>query len=244
MPQTFLPGNKLRLWGNAIRVSQITDDFTLNRMAETHDVTTHEHNGHRAYIAGLRGGGSERAGISDASTARLDEIIAGTLGSTTLTTWTAAIEGDAIGKVAHLWQGAEKQTNISSPANGRIGYSGGDDANGPTLLGRVLRQGTAPVTSTGASTPVVQTASALGGVAHFHLTDALASFGTITAKVQHSSLGVAWSDIATFTSTANGSKHAETTALAVKARVRAIVTALTGSSGHPFLVVAFARKHA
>lgn len=241
---SFLPGNKMRAWANSYRISKITDSFEVERMADTIDVTNHETQGSRAFIASLRSGGAKWGGIFDASTEQADELIARQLGSTTPTVWTIAFEGDGVGKIAHLYSGREKMMSISAPVAGRVGVQGETDAIDTVLTGSMLRQGTAPTASTGASAAVNNgAATAFGGVAHFHVTDTPAALGSITAKVQHSSAGVSWADIATFTSTAIGSLSFTTTALAVKAQTRAIVTALTGSTA-VYLAVGFARKTA
>lgn len=241
MSQTFLAGSKLRLWRNSYRLSKITDTFDLKRMCDTYDVTTHETDGNRAFISGLRSGGSDKGGIYDASTDAGDERVASQLGSTSISIYTAAIEGDAVGKIAHVWQAREKQVNISSPANGRIGWQGGDDASDHVLSGRMLRQGTAPTASTGASAAVDNAAATThGGVGHFHLTD-LVALGSITVKIQHSSAASVWADLLTWTTTSTGASHQSTTGTAIKRYTRSIVTALSGSTYVP-LAVAFARN--
>ena len=243
MPYTFLAGRKLRMWGNSYRFSKISDTMQLNRMADTIDVTVHE-NDDRAFISSLRTGGAQWGGIMDASSQHADEIIAGQLGTTAPNVWTVAMEGDGVGKLAHLYRTREKQVNINAPANGRIGVSMQEDAVDHILNGNMLIQGTASFTTTGARASVDNAAaSALGGVGHFHCTDTLAALTSVTAKIQHSSAGASWADLLTFTTTSTGFSHQETTGLAVKRFTRGVITAVGG--GTPvFMAVAFARKTA
>ena len=235
----FNAGRRLRLYGNAYRFSQLTDTYDLNRMADAIDVTVHENND-RNFVASLRSGGAQWGGIHDGSTARADEIIASQLGSTAVNVWTACLEGDAVGSIAHLYRAREKQLNVSSPAAGRVGVTGQHDATDHIMNGRVQIQGTILTATTGAKASVDNgAASTLGGVGHFHLTDLGAS---ITVKVQHSSAGSAWADLLTFTSTGAHYAHLETTGLAIKRFTRGICTAVSGSTAR--IAVAFARKTA
>lgn len=234
----------MRMWGNSYRLSRLTDTYDMQRMADTIDVTTHESSGDKQFISSLRGGGATIGGIFDGSSAHAQEAIASAMQSTTPNVYTIAFEGDTVGKIAHLYRAREKQINITSPAAGRIGLSIQHDAVDHILSGRMNIRGTLATASTGASASVDNgAATALGGTAHFHVTDTAAALGSITAKIQHSSAGVSWADLCTFTTTSTGYSSVDTTGLAVKRFTRGIVTALSGAST-VYLAAAFARKTA
>lgn len=241
---SFNAGMRMRMWGNSYRFSRITDNVNVNRMVETYDVTTHESSGDRQFIAGLRTGGADWSGIYDASLTAAQEIVGRQLGSTAPNVWTVTMEGDVVGKHALLYSDRAKEIDISAPAAGRIGVSYKGDAVDHVLTGRVNIRGTVATASTGASASVDNgAATALGGRAHFHVTDTAAALTSVTAKIQHSSAGASWADLLTFTTTSTGYTQVDTTGLAVKRYTRGIVTALSGAST-VYLLAAFARKTA
>ena len=225
---TYNPGKKNRVWMNGLRMSRYIDSLDLQRQADALEVTVLE-NDDKNFIAGLRYDAVTFTGIFDGSSDKPSEQVAKVLGSSSLQVWTQTPEGDAVGKLAQMWQANETQVDIQTPANGRIALNGACMPTKAVKAGKVHIQGTVALTSTGAQTSIDNAvATAAGGRAHFHLTNICTGLTGFTAKIQHSSNNSAWGDLLTFSQTSTGGATS-TASGTIKRYTRGIVTAFTVS---------------
>lgn len=223
------------------------------------DVTTIEGSSNfRAYITGFRGGTFNMSGFMTVSTTAsstksnaVDPNLYSMLGSTDPKVLTFVIGGNSVGANAQLFRGIQNSLEQTSAVGEAVGFAAVfRNSEGPQM-GRVLRaHSTQAFGSTGASSAVdgpTTAGSAGGGVAHLHVTSFTTSASstaadTFTVKVQHSSAGVAWADLASWTVT--GKTVQRTTAAGtIKRYLREARTVAGPSGGGAKYVVAFARNN-
>lgn len=200
----------------------------------------------RAYLANVRDGTFQLGGFFDGSTGAIDRTLVPLLASSTTPTFTYGPEGDTIGRRAYLLAGHVDSYSVTTPAEGAVAIEASVQASNG-WRGGVWLHAHGAETSTGAFTSVADASTAgttSGGVAHLHVTAiSTASTSAATIKVQHSSAGVSWTDLISFTASTDTNVQRSTVAGTVKQEVRGIITAFTGTTSKSVTFgLAFARN--
>lgn len=232
MANTPRHGSKARLLCNNVSMSTMMNDATMTYECEQADVSVWQATEHE-YIPGIRSAEFKGGGLFVGSPTLTQNVVENALGSTTDDIITYGPEGDAIGSAAHLLRSQHTQFEVKSPLSNAVSVSFSAQSNLRAVGGGVWQAPLAARTSTGALAAVTNpTATALGGVGHFHVTAASTLTTGITVKIQHSSNGSVWADLITFTnSTADsGTVQRSTVAGTVKAQTRANCTQFLGGA--------------
>lgn len=242
MAPTFAHGKGSRVLCNKTDMSVILRDGTVKSSVSIAKVTAYQQND-EAYIPGVEDGIATWEGFFDGSTAnRVHDAIQTTLGGTTANVWTYGPQGDTLGNRARLLRDFQTDFDIHTPSKDAVAVTVAGQQSGPVGYG-VWQKALAATASTGASVGVDNAVtSAIGGVAHLHVT---ASSGGVTAfitKVQHSSNNATWADLITFATSTTTSVQRSTVAGTIKRYTREIRTSFTGGGSKSVTsAVAFAR---
>jgi hypothetical protein len=251
MAPTFRHGKNSRLVVSSVDASSLFTEMTIAHSVDAPDVTTFGNND-RNYVAGQRDATISASGLLEGSTAGTGDPFAkfrGALGSTSDLVITAIPGGPGgstvtAGSLCRLGAGTLTSFETAAPAMGVVTASFEAQCDGRLGVGRTLYGPGGAKTSTFAGTSVdsgVAAGTAGGGIAHFHIT-AASTVTSVTIKVQHSSAGASWTDVATFTSTSTGSQRTIYSS-SVKRYTRAAITAFTGGASKSIrYVVAFSRN--
>lgn len=259
MAPTFRPGTGSFFWFGNTDASPIIQTVSNEQSAKALDVTAYG-NSDENYIPGLRGGTYSADGMYDgtvfstaaspvtATTKAVDAIFYRALQASTNPIITFGPDGSTIGRRVRMFRAVQTKYMVQSPANDVVKVAVDGQLSDILDAGVVLHPMTA-VTATGVYTGVNSgyvAGTTLGGVAHLHLTRAT-TITTFRVKVQHSTAGVSWADLISFssstgTTSAVGAQRT-TVAGTVKQYTRATAVALTGgSSKSATFGVAFARR--
>ena len=230
MAPTFPHGKGSRVLFNTRDLSNILNSFEVTRTAAVHDVTcyvtsTGGQTTDNAYLPGLKDGVATLEGLSDGSTAKLDQVLSTALAAATKPVISLGPGGAAVGDPAILAQADMTDFTITSPAKDVVAVTAKVQASMMRVGGWWLATPTAPSTSTGGLTGIIDRtistaagSSTRGGVAHCHIVSATTSTGVV--KVQHSTDGASWSDLISFTISSGRSVQRSTVAGSVKERIR------------------------
>jgi hypothetical protein len=207
MAPTFKHGKDSVVYaGTAARgenLGDILNSFSVDATVDTADATCFGDDD-RNYVPGLRTATVSMNGLADGSTARVDQLIEGVLGSTSRLFIGYGPEGDAVGSRAYLASLIATQHNVEAPVSGIVATAIAGQADGLRSpgVGRFL----APLAARSAGSTFASVddgaASAAGGEAHVYVT-AYSTSGTATAElavtIQDSSNNSVWGTLATLT---------------------------------------------
>jgi hypothetical protein len=237
---TFRHGKSTAVLLNGTDMSQFLNEATTTQTIETAETTTFA-DADKTYIVGLADGTISTSGLFDSSAGASDAVLQGTLAQAD-NTFTVLPEGITAGNPAVLANGQVTSYEVSSPVADVVAISAEVQADGGLLNGIDLT-GTQSVTATG--TVAAQnngSSTANGALFNLHLT-ANTHDGDTTIKVQHSSDGVTYADLVTFTVVATTVTTGEsiTSTGTVNQYLRATHT-LAGSTGGVTYHVSAARR--
>lgn len=252
---TYRHGKGSRIILSSVDASSLLNEMTISHSVDTGEITVFTDTD-KEFIAGHRTGTFSAGGFLDVSTAGTNDpykILRSALGSTApliLTAIPGGPGGSTItpGSLARLGNARPTGFETAAPALGVVTAKFDATIDGRFDVGRTLYGPGAPKTSTFSGTSIdsgVAAGTTGGGVAHFHITAASTITAGVTVKVQHSSLGASWSDIASYTSTSTGSQRVLASTSVIKRYTRATISSMTGGASKSVsIVVAFARRGA
>jgi hypothetical protein len=191
---TFTHGKNAKILANGYDLSAYFSSVSQSGSSETAEVTTLG-NASKAYIPGTKDATFSVEGFYDATAGAVDEVMEDVLGASTV--WTAVMSADAIG--ARGYGALTLGTSIETGAEigGAVSLSAEAQATtGPDAV-TVLHPLGAETTS-GNGTQVDNGASTANGLAAYLHVTAIAGTPSLVVKVQHSSDGSTWVDLATF----------------------------------------------
>jgi len=228
---TFTHGKSAKVFANGYDLSAYFSAASTSGSGETAEVTTFGNNS-KAYIAGLKDATFSVEGYYDATSGANDEVLAGVLGTETV--WTLVFSADAIGARGYGANAIGTSVETGAEIGGAVSVTAeAQSVTGPDpivvlhALGAEVAGGNAAQVDNGAATTT-------GLAAYLHVT-AIGGTPTLTAKVQHSSDGSTWADLATFTAvTAANSAQRVEAAGTVNRYLRALWTISGGSPSVTF----------
>lgn len=249
---SFVHSKSSRVAVGAYNLSSITTEVAHQHTVETAD-TTPLTSSDMTYMAGRVQHTVNLKGVADFAALSGDQgALDGILGSTTRGIVSYLPEGYTVGKQAQLMQGTPTGSNKAAPASDVVRFDASMVAVHSTKSdhgtavkdsnGAVLFYSAAASTSTQAQASVDgAAASAAGYAAHLHVFSGLGG-GNVTLQVQHSSAGVAWSDLTAFTSvSAFQAQRLTSSTAAVKRYVRGAIT-VHNSTAEIEALITFARR--
>lgn len=258
MAPSFRAGKGSFVWFNSVDMSQVTQTVTASRACKALDVTHYGQNDEN-YTAGLKGGTYSLGGLNDASTkgrgaaapygssGNIDIQFMNALAASTQPVLTYGYDGTTIGRRCWLIRAETVKYDSMAPVADVVKFAAGGQFSSGIPAGIVLHSMKAE-TSTNVYSGVdsgYAGGTTAGGVGVVHLTNAT-TIATFQVKIQHSTAGVSWADLITFSSstgtTGVKSVQRSTVAGTVKQFTRATAFKLTGgSSKSATFGVAFAR---
>lgn len=232
-------GKKTRVLLDGSHLSGWLNDASSSGERQAEDATTFG-NDDRVYVGGLPDGTVSLSGLFDGTADAIHDILKDLLdsGGSTLT---YAPGGLGVGEATGMASVLSTSYEPSSEVAGLVQVSMEAQADGGLTFGVAL-SGLDTVTSSGSGTGHDSGASSSnGGVAHLHVTSVSGTSPTLDVKVQESSDGSTWADLATFgQQTSAGSERVEVSGT-VERHLRAMWT-VGGTSPEFEFAVAFARR--
>ena len=220
----------------------------LNEAAASQEVETAETtafgNSAKTYIVGLKDGTVSASGMFDGAANAVDEVLAASIGSDTLSPVTVGYSGTTLGSRVSLLQAKTTSYEVSSPVGDVVSVSYDAQSDGGVDQGVSLAALTS-VSATTTGTADDNTASSTnGGMAQVHVTVNTRST-TSVIKIAHSADNVTFADLVTFTTVGIGATTSERSLVAtgttVNRYLRAVNT-LAAGSGSITYQVSFARR--
>lgn len=220
----------------------------LNDASASADVETAETTGFgssaKTYIVGLRDGTVSASGMFDGVAGAIDEVLAASLGSDTLSPVTVGYNGTTLGNRVTLLQAKTTSYEISTPIGDVVSVSYSAQADGGLDQG-VSLAALASVSASTTGTANDNTASSTnGGMAQVHVTTNTRS-ATVVIKIAHSADNSTFADLVTFTTVGIGATTSERSLVAsgttVNRYLRAVAT-LAAGTGSITYQVSFARR--
>ena len=257
MAPTFRPGKSATILFNNVDMGSVSREVSVEASVAELDTTVFG-NSDETVIAGVRGASISVSGLYDgtalstastASTGAFDHRWAAALGASTQPILTIGVDGTTIGRRARLVKAEVTGYTAQAPADGVVQFTAAAKVSGRHDFGVFLHSLKAETASSTGFTAVnsgITGGTTGGGVGHFHMT-AASTVATFQAKVQHSSAGVSWADLITFSSstgtTGAGAVQRSTVAGTVKQYTRGQLTTFTGGTGKTAtFAIAFARR--
>lgn len=232
---TFTHGKNAKVLANGYDVSAYFNSLSASGSSDTAEVTTFGNNS-KNYIPGLKDATFSVEGYYDATATGSDVVLAGLLGTETV--WTTVFAADAVG--ARGYGALTIGTSVETGAE--IGGAVTLTAEGQSTTGTdpiVVLHALGAETATGTGSQVDNGAATTGGLAAYFQFTEKSGTPSIAAKVQHSSDGSTWADIATFTTTSTANTAERITATGTVNRyLRAIWTISGGSPSTTFHISA------
>jgi hypothetical protein len=248
MPPVFRSGRCTRILFNDADLSSILNDAERSYAVDTHEVTafatsTGGCTTDKAYIGGHRDATLSVSGMAQTSTDAVQRTVEAALQSSTKQHWSIGFGGSTVGGPADLVMADVTDFTVTAPTADVVAVSADSQAS-LARSGRWLISPVAATTSTGAFAGVVDYSTAVGtstngALVHLHVTSATTSTGSV--KVQHSTDGATWADLATLTFSSGPSVTASTLTGSVKEQVRGRVHQL--STAGATIGLAFARHY-
>lgn len=228
---TFTHGKNAKVLANGYDLSAYFSSANASGAADTAEVTTFG-NDSKAYIPGVKDGTFSVEGYYDATAGAVDEVLAAAIGTETV--WTTVFAADAIG--ARGYGAATITTSVETGAEigGAVTVTAEGQADGG-LDAIVVLHALGAETASGNGTQVDNGAATTNGLAAYLQVTAKSGSPTLTAKVQHSTDGSTWADLATFSAVtaANVAERIATTGT-VNRYLRALWTISGGSPSVTF----------
>lgn len=237
---TFRHGKSTVVLLNGTDMSPFLNEATSTQSIETAETTTFGGED-KTYIVGLADGTISTSGLFDASANASDAVLQGTLAQED-NTFTVLPEGAANGRRSIIANGQVTSYEVSTPVGDVVAISAEVQADGGLLQGVALN-GLLTVAASGVTTGIDNNASTSNGALfNLHVTENSRD-GATTIKVQHSSDGITYADLVTFTNVAASGTSGEsiTSTGTVNQYLRAQHT-LAGSSGSVTYHVSAARR--
>lgn len=225
---TFTHGKNAKVLMNGADLSAYFSKVNSKGSAETAEVSTLGATS-KAYIPGLKDSTMSVDGYWSGDVGGVDEYLSARIGSTTI--WTVVFSADALGARGYGASTVETTYEIGAEIGGAVSVSAEGQATvGPEPV--VVLNPLSAKTATGTGTQVDNTTSTANGSASYLHVTAISgtSSPSLAAKVQHSSDGSTWADLAVFsTVTAAGASERIASTGTVNRYMRATWT-LTGTS--------------
>lgn len=228
---TFTHGKNAKILANGYDLSAYFSTVSQSGTAETAEVTTLGA-ASKAYIAGLKDSTFSVEGYYDASAGAVDEVMATILGTETV--WTAVMSGDTTGARGYGAKTIGTSVETGAEIGGAVTISAeAQSTTGPDAI--VVLHPLEARTANGNGTQVDNGAATTGGLSAYLQVTAKSGTPSLVAKVQHSSDGSTWADLATF-STVTAANVAErvTATGTVNRYLRALWTISGGSPSVTF----------
>lgn len=228
---TFTHGKNAKVMANGYDLSAYFNSVSAGGVSDTAEVSTFGNNS-KAYIPGLKDGTFSVEGYYDATAGAVDDVLATAIGTETI--WTTVFAADAIG--ARGYGAATITTSVETGAEigGAVTVSAEGQADGG-LDSIIVLHALGAETASGNSTQVDNGAGTTNGLVAYLQVTATSGTPTFVGKVQHSTDGSTWADLATFSSvtTANVAERVATTGT-VNRYLRALWTISGGSPSVTF----------
>ena len=191
---TFTHGSNAKIFANGFDVSSFFSSVSKSASVETAEVTTLGETA-KSYIAGLEDGSFSVEGYYDGTTGAIDAQMQDILGSSTV--FTMVVGTDAVGAYGYGAQTVGTTYDVGAEIGGAVSISAEGQATAGTDSIRVLNPLSAK-TTTGSGTQLDNTASTPNGAScYLHVTSITAG-ATATVKIQESTDGSTWTDLASF----------------------------------------------
>jgi hypothetical protein len=239
----FIHGKSAVVLHGAYDLSSYLNNGSANSSVDTNEVTAFGSTS-KSYVTGLKDSTLSASGMFDGSASAVDEVLAASIGSDTLSPITFASGGTTIGNRVVLLKGKTKSYSVTAPVGDVVSVSYEAQSDGGNDYGVSLHALSAD-TNNATNTAVDNGASTTnGGVAQIHVTANSRSTSS-TFKVQHSSDNSTWADLATFTVVTTTATTSERIAVAagttVNRYLRSTLTAATGTGSITYNI-SFARR--
>lgn len=238
----FIHGKSAALIHGAYNLSSFLNDATVGQDVETAETTAFGASA-KSYIVGLKDAALSASGMFDGDANAVDEVLAASIGSDTLSPVLLAPASNTAGNRCYILQAKTTSYEVSSPVGDVVSVSYDAQADGGADDGVILVAANAR-TATGNDTSVDNTTSTSnGGVAQLHVT-ANTMNNTTVFKVQHSSDNSTFVDLVTFTTVASTTKTSERSTVAAATTVNRYLRVSTtcNGSGSITYTTAFARR--
>jgi len=239
----FIHGKTTQVLHGAFDLSAFLNEATASEEAEVTETTAFG-NSAKTYIVGLKDGTISASGMFDGAASAVDEVLAGSIGSDTLSPVTVGYSGTTLGNRVSLLQAKTTSYEVSSPVGDVVSVSYDAQSDGGIDQGVSLAALTS-VSATTTGTAYDNTASsANGGMAQVHVTANTRST-TSVIKIAHSADNSTFADLVTFTTVGIGATTSERSLVAtgttVNRYLRAVAT-LAAGTGSITYQVSFARR--
>lgn len=186
------PGYKVRIYNGDFSLAAKLSEVSANLQVDMHDVTTFADNGNKRFIAGIDTSELSCEGFVDAAA------------NTDSAAWTAAQpftycpQGSVIGSFAVLVNALKSSYEVGTAVAGVASFSIAGQTDGATNLGGVSLHDEGAETGDGSASSVDGTAAtAVGGVAHLHVT-AYSGLTNAIITIEDSANNSTWATIGTF----------------------------------------------
>lgn len=238
---TFRHGKKTAVLLNGTDMSPFLNEATQTQEIETAETTAFSDND-KTYITGLGDGTISTSGMFDSTAGASDAVLSGLIGQED-NTFTVMPEGSTAGSRSIIANGQLTSYEVSSPVGDVVAISAEVQADGGLFSGVALN-GVEVVSASAGVTASVDNGAATsnGALANLHVT-ANTRDGAGTFKVQHSSDGLSWADLVTFTSVSASTTGGESiTSTGTVNRYLRGSYSLAGSSGSVTYHISAARR--
>ena len=238
---TFRHGKRTSVLLNGTDMSPFLNEATQTQEIETAETTTFSDED-KTYITGLGDGTISTSGLFDSTAGASDAVLNGLIGQED-NTLTVLPEGATAGSRSIIANGQLTSYEVSSPVGDVVAISAEVQADGGLFSGVALNGLESVSASAGVTASVDNGAlTSNGALANLHVT-ANTHDNTATFKVQHSSDGVSWADLITFTNVSASSTTGESvTSTGTVNRYLRGSYSLAGSSGSVTYHLSAARR--
>ena len=195
----FGHGKNSTVYLNGLKATDYLSKIATKLSCSVHDSTPFGKNS-KTFIAGIKDGGVNGAGLYDGDQVLVYDTFRRALGSSSDALWMAFWQGDVLSSPGMAYRSVNTDYTISSPVSGLVSITAGGQADNDVDIVKSLHALGAETSTGNGPTLDESAASSAGCAAHLHVT---AITGTnIIVKVQHgaaSDMSDA-SDLLTFTS--------------------------------------------
>ncbi|HEY7824685.1 MAG TPA: hypothetical protein VIG24_17725 [Acidimicrobiia bacterium] len=238
---TFRHGKRTAVLLNGTDMSPFLNEATQTQEIETAETTTFADTD-KTYITGLGDGTISTSGLFDSTAGASDAVLTGLIGQED-NTFTVLPEGATAGARSIIANGQLTSYEVSSPVGDVVAISAEVQADGGLFSGVALNALEVVSSASGTTASVDNGAGTSGGLlANLHVT-ANDRDGAATFKVQHSTDGLSWVDLVTFTSVSASTTGGESiTSTGTVNRYLRGTYALAGASGSVTYHISAARR--
>jgi len=239
----FIHGKSAVVLHGAYDLSSYLNNGSANSSVDTNEVTAFGSTS-KSYVTGLKDSTLSASGMFDGSALAVDEVLAASIGSDTLSPITFASGGTTIGNRVVLLKGKTKSYSVTAPVADVVSVSYEAQSDGGNDYGVSLHALGADTATTNNTAVDNATSTANGGLAQLHVT-ANSRSANATFKIQHSVDNSTFADLATFTVVATTVTTSERVAVAagttVNRYLRSQVTLASGTGSITYQT-SFARR--